>query len=355
MLAEPPLTLEVALDRLPKVELHCHIEGTMRRETLLELAARGGHDLPSDPRDLYRFDSLDGFLRVFWLAQSCLETRDDWARLAYESVIDGAAHGVVYRESFFTPARHLADGQELATVVAGLEEGLAAGEAETGTRVRLICDMDRAFGGAAGLELVERLVELKRQGSAERVIGVGMDSTELGIDPAAFAEAYRAAKAAGLHATAHQGENSPASAIRYDVEVLGVERIDHGISVLDDPAVVRVLVERGIPITVCPLSNVLIANSIARLEDHPWPAMAAAGLHLTLNSDDPAFIESDLGAEYAALARAFDYDFHTMVGVAIAGVEATWLDVADRAALRDQIQAAALVMAPTIVSGDGGG
>ena len=164
MSPHPRLTLELALDRLPKVESHCHIEGTMRRQTLLELAARGRHDLAGDPREFYRYDSLDGFLRVFWLAQSCLETRDDWARLAYESVIDGAAHGVVYRESFFTPARHLAEGQELATIVAGLEEGLAAGEAETGTRVRLICDMDRAFGGAAGLEFVERLVELKRPG-----------------------------------------------------------------------------------------------------------------------------------------------------------------------------------------------
>jgi Adenosine deaminase len=97
------LTLAEALDRLPKVELHCHIEGTMRRESLIELAGRAGRALPTtDPRELYRYDSLDDFLRLFWLAQSCLATRDDWTRLAYESVVDGAAHGVVYRESFFT-------------------------------------------------------------------------------------------------------------------------------------------------------------------------------------------------------------------------------------------------------------
>jgi adenosine deaminase len=339
------LTMSDALDRLPKVELHCHIEGTMRRETLLELARRAGRSLPtSDPRELYRYDSLDGFLRVFWLAQSCLQTRDDWARLAYESVVDAAAHGVVYRESFFTPARHLADGQDLAAIIAGLEEGLEAGEATTGTRVMLICDMDRAFGGAAGLGLVERLIGLKGSGAAERVIGVGMDSTELGIDPADFAPAYRTATEAGLHRTAHQGENSPASAIRFDVEVLGVERIDHGISVLQDPAVVALLVDRGIPITVCPLSNVLIANMVARLEDHPWPVMAAAGLHLTLNSDDPAFIESNLGAEYAALATAFGYEFERMVEIALAGIDATWLDTEEKAALRDRTAAAALAL-----------
>jgi adenine deaminase len=345
------LTLDEALDVLPKVELHCHIEGTMRRATLMELAARSGRSLPtSDSRLLYRFDSLDGFLRVFWLAQSCLETRDDWTRLAYESVVDGAAHGVVYRESFFTPTRHLASGQDLKDIVLGLESGLAAGENETGTRVMLVCDMDRAYGGQAGLALVERLVALRARGGARRVIGVGMDSTELGVDPADYADAYRLARTSGLHVTAHQGENSGPPAIRYDVESLGVERIDHGISVVDDPAVVELLVERGIPITVCPLSNVRIANSVSRLVDHPWPRMAAAGLHLTLNSDDPAFIESDLGEEYSALARAFGYGFDTMVQIALAGVDATWLTASEQAALRDRIRTAALELGPAIRS-----
>ena len=141
----------------------------------------------------------------------------------------------------------------------------------------LICDMDRAFGGLAGLELAERLTDVRRRGGAERVIGMGIDSTELGIDPAEYLEAYRHAKSAGLHLTAHQGENSPASAIRYDVEVLGVERIDHGFSILEDMSVARLLADRGIPITVCPISNVRIANLVERLEDHPWPRMAACG------------------------------------------------------------------------------
>ena len=338
--------LEAALDRLPKVELHCHVEGTMRPATLVELARRSGRALPSDdPRELYRFTSLDDFLDLFWLAQACLETREDWARLAYESVVDGAAHGVAYRESFFTPARHLAAGQNLAEIVLGLEEGLQAGEAETGTRVMLICDMDRAFGGQAGLELVERIVALRRGGQGERVIGIGMDSTERGVDPAEYAPAYRRAGASGLHLTAHQGENSPPSAIRYDVEVLGVDRIDHGISVLDDPAVAQLLAARRIPITVCPLSNVRIANTVSRLEDHPWPRMAAAGLHLTLNSDDPAFIGSDLGDEYASLARAFGYDFDAMTRISLAGVDASWLTASEKAALRERVRTEAARLA----------
>ena len=172
-----------------------------------------------------------------------------------------------------------------------------------------------------------------------------MDSTELGIDPAEYRDAYLLAGASGLRLTGHQGENSPPAAIRYDIEVLKVERIDHGFSVLDDPAVAELLIDRGIPITVCPGSNVTIGNLIPRLEDHPWPRMAAAGLHLTLNSDDPAFMQSDLGAEYAELARAFDYSFDEMVAIALAGVDATWLTASEQAALRSRIAAAATELA----------
>src|SRR5215212_5587525 len=215
--------LSAALDALPKVELHCHIEGTLRPSTLVELATANGIQLPTtDPAELYRYDSLDGFLDVFWLGQSTLAGRDDWARLAYESLIDGAAHGVVHRESFFTPARHLASGQDLAAILEGLEDGLAAAEAETGATCLLIADMDRAFGPAAGLAQTEQLVELRRSGArgVDRVIGVGMDSTELGIDPVTFLPAYRLAASAGLRLTAHQGENSPASAIVAALDVL---------------------------------------------------------------------------------------------------------------------------------------
>src|SRR5207344_3455273 len=130
----------------------------------------------------------------------------DWARVAYESLIDGAAHGLRYREMFFTPARHLAAGQDLAMIVAGIEDGIASAEAETGVRCRLIADIDRAFGPAAGLELVEALGDLRRTGQAERIIGIGADSTELGVDLGAFAPAFAAAQRHGFRRTFHAGE-----------------------------------------------------------------------------------------------------------------------------------------------------
>src|SRR5436853_5871476 len=118
-------------DAIPKVELHCHVEGTVRPSTVVELARKNGRPLRSeDPRELYRYTSLDSFLAIFWLVQECLADRGDWARLAYESIVDGAAHGLVYRETFFTPARHLDDGQRLQDIVAGLTEGIEAAERE---------------------------------------------------------------------------------------------------------------------------------------------------------------------------------------------------------------------------------
>ena len=340
-----------ALDALPKVELHCHIEGTLRPSTLIQLARRNGIGLPTtDLDELYRYDSLDGFLEVFWLGQSTLTSRADWARLAYESVLDGAAHGVVYRESFFTPARHLAAGQRLSDIVAGLDEGLSAGEAETGASYRLIGDIDRSFGGEAGRQFVEELAALRRAGSPgmERVIGVGMDSTELGIDPLTFGPAYDVARGAGFRLTAHQGENSPATAIARAVEELGAERIDHGLPVLEDPALTRRMVDDGVPITVCPTSNVLISNTFTRLEDHTYPRMLEAGLLATVNTDDPSFIDLDLGAEYAAVADAFDFDWDRMVEIALIGVEATWLSDDDKRALAQTVRTHAAELDPRL-------
>jgi adenosine deaminase len=338
-----------ALDALPKVELHCHLEGAMRPATVVDLARKNGVPLPtSDPTELYAYDSLDGFLRVFWLVQSTLADRGDWARLAYEATVDGARHGVLHREAFFTPARHLLAGQDLADIVAGLDDGLAAAEAETGATCLLIADMDRAFGPAAGLEQVQRLAELKRSGApgTARVVGVGMDSTELGIDPVSFLPAYQAAAEAGFRLTAHQGENSPAAAVTTCLEVLGAERIDHGLPVLDDAELVARMAGERIPITVCPTSNVLIANSFARLAEHSYPRMRAAGLLATVNTDDPALIDLDLGAEYAAVAAAFGWGWDTMVDVSLDGVEACWLDGDDKAALRHAVEAAAVTLRP---------
>jgi adenosine deaminase len=332
-----------AYDQIPKVELHCHVEGTVRAATVLELAGKAGRSLPvDDPEALYRYDSLDSFLAVFWLVQELLITREDWARIAYESLIDAAPHGLRYREMFFTPARHLSSGQDLGSIVSGLTDGIEAAEGATGVRCFLIADIDRAYGPASGLELVERLSELRRSGRAERVIGVGADSTELGVDMRAFAPAFALAQEAGFRRTCHAGEAVGVGPdnIRIAIDVLGVERIDHGVAIVEDPGLLRRMADQQVPVTVCPTSNVVIANRFRSLAVHPLPAMLAAGLLLTINTDDPAMTDLDLGREYRAIGEAFGLDVERLGALAVEGIESTWLDEPDRRSLRGEFEAA---------------
>ena len=342
-------SFRAALRALPKVELHCHVEGTMRPQTVVELAGKNAVPFPAgDVRDLYRYGSLDEFLTVFWLVQSVLHDRSDWERLGYESVIDGSAAGRVYAEVFVTPARHLAAGQTLGSVLEGLSAGLAAGDAETGCQTRVIVDMDKAYGGDAGLQLMTELIELRRAGApgTDRVIGIGMDSTELNVDPLSFAPAYREAAAAGLHRTGHQGENSPAAAVGVVAIGLGAERIDHGLSLIDDPDLVAYFAEHRIPLTMCPTSNVVIANAYSAVDRHPLPALRQAGVLVTVNTDDPALTDLDLAREYAICADAWNWSWDQMVDIALDGVAATWLDDSDKRALAARVRAEAVRLRP---------
>jgi len=326
-------------DAIPKVELHCHIEGTIRPSTVAELAVKNGRELPvDDVEQLYVYDSLNGFLKIFWFVQEMLADRDDWRRIAFESVVDAAPHGLRYRETFFTPARHLETGQDLAEIVAGLTEGLEQAELETGVRAMLILDMDRAFGPQAGLAVIERLGELRRAGAADRVIGIGMDSTELGVDPRSFAPAFELAGRLGLRRTAHAGEDTGPENIAAALDALGIERVDHGLSALQDPELTKRLAGDRIPLDVCPNSNVVIANKVPTLAEHPFRRMREQGLLATLNTDDPAMTDLDLGKEYRSVADALDMSLDDMAEVALDGVEAAWLDDTEERVLRAQFE-----------------
>lgn len=344
------LSLDEALERLPKVEIHCHVEGAIRPTTVIELAAKHGLRLPTeDPTELYQYTSLTTFLEVFFLIQESVGAREDWTRIAYESMQDGAEHGRVYAEMFFTPARLIAGGQQLADIVAGLEEGLAAAEADLAVRGMLVCDVDRAFGPGPALEMATELARLRAIGAPgmDRVLGMGLDSTEIGVDPTSFAAAFDVARAAGFRITAHQGEDSGPDAIRDAVDVLGAERIDHGITLGLDPELLARFVDQQIPLTMCPNSNIRIANRYERLEDHPLADYRAAGVLATVNTDDPALTDLDLGYEYRTVAAANGWGWDEMVQVSLDGVAATWLDDDEKATLRARIVSAAEELRPS--------
>ncbi len=338
-----------AYDALPKVELHCHVEGAIRPRTVVELARKNGRPLPSeDPTELYRYTSLDSFLEIFWLVQSLLADPDDWARAAHESLVDAAPHGLRYREMFFTPARHLEAGQRLSGIVEGLVRGIERAEADTGVRCMLICDIDRSFGAGPAGELVDAAVELRRAGgaAAERLIGIGMDSTERGVDPRDFADAFARARDAGFHVTSHAGEDTGPENIATALDALEIERIDHGLAIMADAALVERAAAARIPLNVCPNSNVLIANRYERLADHPFRQMRQAGLRATLNTDDPAMTDLDLGREYRSVAEALGMSWDEMTAVARDGVEASWLDETDKRQLRQEFDAEIAAITP---------
>ena len=208
-------------------------------------------------------------------------------------------------------------------------------------------------GPAAGLELVEGVAALQRSGQADRVIGIGANSTELGVDLRSYAPAFEAARRRGLHRTCHAGEAVGAGPdnIRIALDVLGVERIDHGVAIVEDPELVRRVAAERIPLTVCPISNIVIANRFASLAEHPFRSMREAGLLLTVNTDDPAMMNWDLGREYEALGAQQGFDITELGRIAVEGIASTWLDASAKASMVREFEAALVAASDTTSPG----
>ncbi len=317
--------------RLPKVELHCHVEGASRAATIAELAQRNGVALPvEDPADLYSFTDLDQFLSIYDVMCRSLVTADDFARITYEALEDGIAAGVRYREMFFSPGFVLRLGVPIETVWDGIRSGLVAARADLGIGARMILDVDKSSGPAHAAEMVEFAAAQDR----DLLVGVGGDSTERGVDHRAFAPAFAEAGRRGLHRTFHAGEDGPADNIRAAIEDLGCERIDHGFRLLDDAELTKQVVDERIALTVCPTSNVVIANVITDVAYHPIERQRALGVLVTLNSDDPGMMGFDLADEYSAMHTAFGLDLETMEEYALAGIDASWAPDDEKALYR---------------------
>ncbi|KPI23102.1 adenosine deaminase [Streptomyces sp. NPDC054950] len=287
---------------LPKAELHLHIEGTLEPELAFELAARNGVALPyadtDELRKAYQFEDLQSFLNLYYELMAVLRTERDFEDLANAYLARAAAQGVRHAEIFFDPQAHLARGVSMSTVVDGLWRALGASEAEHGISTRLILCFLRDESAESALETLEAA-----RPHLDRITGVGLDSAEVGHPPVKFREVYEAAAALGLRRVAHAGEEGPPEYITEALDVLGVERVDHGLRCMEDPALVERLVRERIPLTLCPLSNVRL-RTVDVLADHPLPAMLDAGLLCTVNSDDPAYFGGYAGDNFDAVGAA---------------------------------------------------
>jgi adenosine deaminase len=307
---------------LVKAELHLHVEGTLEPELVFALARRNGVGIPwRDPAALRAardFSDLQSFLDRYYEAMAVLRTAEDFADLAWAYLRRAHGDGVRHAELFFDPQAHVERGVGFDAIVDGLVAALARAEAELGVSGGLIMCFLRDRGVPAAREMMT--MAAPRAGD---LLGVGLDSTEIGYPNRDFAPVFAAARELGLHAVAHAGEEGAPENIWQALDALGAERIDHGTRCLEDPRLVRRLADDGVPLTVCPLSNVRL-GAVASLRDHPLPSMLASGVLVTLNSDDPAYFGGYVEANYAAVAEAFGFGPEVMAAFARNSITASF-------------------------------
>ena len=292
--------LDTFIAGLPKAELHMHIEGSLEPELMFALARRNGVAIPFDSveavRAAYDFSNLQDFLDIYYRGADVLRTEDDFRDLAIAYFDRIAADNVVHAEIFFDPQTHTARGIDFDIVMRGLLAGMADAEARHGISSKLILCFLRHLDEADAFITLEQAKPW-----LDRIAAVGLDSSELGHPPEKFARVFAAAAAQGLKRVAHAGEEGPPAYVHEALDILQVDRLDHGNRSLEDPALVERLAREQMTLTVCPLSNLKLCV-VPDMAAHPIDAMLRAGLRATINSDDPAYFGGYMNDNYRAAA-----------------------------------------------------
>lgn len=321
--------------RIPKAELHVHLEGTMQPATLLRLARRHGVDLPADDEaglhEWFRFRDFDHFVNIYLTCSKCVQEPEDFQTLVRDFMAEQARQNVRYSEVHFTVATHVQYGRNAQEIAHALWEAMAEGEARHGVRMRLIPDMVRDVGPKWGEVTLAWAVDGKTRGC----VALGLTGREAVYDNEPFRSHFRLAGQEGLHTVAHAGEHGGPQAVRSALDVARAERIGHGVRSIEDPGLVEELARRGVPLEVCPSSNVFlgVAPSIA---EHPFDRLHRAGLRLSINSDDPPMFNTTLSDEYVHLHEAFGYDADQLASFALAALDQSFLAPAEKRRLDEE-------------------
>lgn len=317
------MDLEYFVCSLPKAELHVHIEGTLEPEMMFELARRNGVALPwksvEETRAAYAFTDLQSFLDLYYAGAAALIHERDFFELALAYFERAHADGVVHAELFFDPQTHTARGVAFATVVDGLERACAEAQVRWGISSRLILCFLRHLSEDEGFATLEQALP-----QLARIHGVGLDSSERGHPPAKFARLFARCRELGLHIVAHAGEEGPPAYIVDALDVLKVERIDHGVRCAEDPALVERLAREQVALTVCPLSNVKLCV-FPDLAQHNLKRLLEAGLKVTINSDDPAYFGGYIARNFIDTARALGLSRTQLKRIARNSLEASFV------------------------------
>lgn len=308
----------------------------MRPRVLLELARRNGVDLPARDeeglRQWFRFRDFEHFVQVYLTCSRALRAPEDFRTLALDFLDMQREQGVVYCEAHFTISTHLANGGNGEEILAALEEAIREGERQ-GVTLRLIPDIVRNVGPGAA----DRTLEWALAGRGRGVVALGLSGSEARFPNEPFREHFETAAREGLRRVAHAGEHAGPESIRSVLEVCGAERIGHGVRAVEDPALVEELRERGIPLEVCPTSN-LCLGVFPDLASHSFDRLYRSGVPVSVNSDDPPFFGADLPGEYLALHRAFGYGPAELAGLALAGLRQSFLPDEEKAVLETRFR-----------------
>ncbi len=323
------------LGALAKVQLHCHLEGTVRAETFRALAVKYGVPLGerADPARTYAFETFREFLLLFAKVTEALREPDDFGRIARDYVADAAAQGVLYAEIFISPSVWSFFHPELnvRAAVEAIRSALDEDGARLGVEVALIADLTRNFGVERAEATARAALGLRDLG----VVAVGLGGDEANYPPELYERAFAIAREGGLHGVAHAGEAAGPASVRAAVEVLRAERIGHGVRAIEDPAVVALLAERRVPLEICPTSNRLTGAAPAGAV-HPLGALDAAGCIVTIDADDPALFGTTLLEEYRYVAETVGED--AVVRFARNAIDASFAGPATKVRLHDALE-----------------
>lgn len=323
------------IDQLPKAELHLHIEGTLQPELMFKLAERNAIKLPYADvealRAAYSFSQLQDFLDIYYQGMNVLRTQQDFFDLTWAYLEKVSKQAARHVEIFFDPQGHVERGIAFETALNGIYAALQKGEQEFGISFGLIMCFLRHLPEADAFNTLEMAMPHR-----ERIIGVGLDSSERGNPPSRFERVFRQARDAGFRIVAHAGEEGPPQYVYEALDLLKVDRIDHGNSCMQDPQLVKRLVKQQIALTVCPLSNTRLCV-VDDMRNHPLPAMLKAGLLVTINSDDPAYFGGYLNENYVAVSGLLDNNPATLARLAKNSFSAAFIPEQQKSALMAEV------------------
>ncbi|MEP7010714.1 MAG: adenosine deaminase [Acidobacteriota bacterium] len=335
--SEGSVGLERFALEIPKVELHVHLEGSMRPNVLLDLAKRNRVELPAADiaglREWFRFRNFDHFVEIYLTCSRCLRSPEDFRALAADVLASQARQNIVYTEAHFTIQTHLGNGADGEAVREAIADAAAEAERDLGVTLRLIPDIVRNVA----VEAADKTIEWALADKTGLVVAVGLAGIENGYPNEPFREHFDAARKAGLRLVAHAGEHGGPDSIRSVLDVVGPDRLDHGVRATEDPALVRELVERRLPLDICPSSNVCL-GVYPDLSAHSFDSLRRAGAAVNVNTDDPPFFDTDLATEYSRLARTFGYGAADLAGFSLAALAASFLPEPRKAEMEQEFR-----------------